>query len=410
MLSSYSFSQTIDHWESVVLDNQVWKYNTPTNPMPPNWTALSFDDSAWSSGFGGFGFADNDDNTELATSVVSVFIRKTFTITDLSAIKKVIFNIDYDDGFVAYINGVEIARNGFSGTVMPSFDQFAEISHEAALYQNAYPDQYLYDEAAFSAVLTNGLNVLCVQVHNQSVSSSDLTARPFLSFGITNSSTDYFPTPDWFIPPVSFTNSNLPIVVINTNNVQIQDEPKIDATMGIIYNSTGAQNFTNQPFNEFYGQIAIETRGSSSSGFPAKSYGLETRGPDSSNYNVSIFDWPSDNDWILYAPYTDKSLIRNVLTYHLGNQMGNYSPRTKLCELILNDEYQGVYVFMERIKTNPGRVNIDQVAPDDTLENELTGGYIFKIDKTTAGGIIAWESPQLAQVPSTSPIYYLGFC
>ncbi len=405
-MSSYSFSQIVNHWESVVLDNQVWKYNTPTNLVPPNWTTLSFDDSSWSSGFGGFGFADNDDSTELATSVTSVFIRKIFTITDLPAIKKVIFNIDYDDGFVAYINGVEIARNGFSGTAMPSFDQFAEISHEAALYQNAYPDQYLYDEAAFSAVLTNGLNILCVQVHNQSVSSSDLTARAFLSFGISNTTNDYNPTPEWFNPPVNFTNSNLPIVVINTNNVQIQDEPKIDATMGIIYNGAGTQNFTNQPFNEFFGQIAIETRGSSSGGFPAKSYGLETRRPDSSNYNVSIFDWPSDNDWILYAPYTDKSMIRNVLTYHLGNQMGNYSPRTKLCELILNDEYQGVYVFMERIKTNPGRVNIDQVAPNDTLENELTGGYIFKIDKTTAGGVIAWESPQLAQAPSTSPIYY----
>ena len=406
MLSSYSFSQTIDHWESVVLDNQVWKYNTPTNPMPTNWTALSFDDSAWSSGFGGFGFADNDDNTELATSVVSVFIRKTFTITDLSAIKKVIFNIDYDDGFVAYINGLEIARNGFSGTSMPIYDQFAEISHEAVLYQNGYPDQFEFDEATFLSVLTNGLNVLCVQVHNQSATSSDLTVRPFLSFGIGNTSNDYNPTPEWFSPPLSFTSSKLPIIVINTNDVEIQDEPKIDATMGVIYNGEGVENFISQSFNEFSGQIAIETRGSSSSGFPAKSYGLETRGPDSSNYNVSIFDWPSDNDWILYAPYTDKSLIRNVLTYHLGNQMGNYSPRTKLCELVLNNEYQGVYVFMERIKVNPGRVNIDKIIPADTSENELSGGYIFKIDKTTAGGIIAWESPQLAQAPSTVPIYY----
>jgi hypothetical protein len=124
------------------------------------------------------------------------------------------------------------------------------------------------------------------------------------------------------------------------------------------------------------------------------------------NYNVSLFDWPSDNDWILYAPYTDKSFIRNVLTYDLGRQMGQYAPRTKLCEVILNGSYIGVYVLMERIKINPGRVNIDQLNYTDTLDNHVTGGYIIKVDKTTSGGIIAWTSPYTAQAPSTGPIYY----
>jgi hypothetical protein len=188
--------------------------------------------------------------------------------------------------------------------------------------------------------------------------------------------------------------------------VDIPDEPKIDGTMGIIFNGDNQMNYLSDPFNEFYGQIAIEKRGSSSNSFPMKSYGLETRGPDSVNYNVSLFDWPSDNDWILYAPYTDKSLIRNVLTYDLGRQMGQYAPRTKLCEVILNGSYIGVYVLMERIKINPGRVNVDPLLYSDTLDNQLTGGYIFKVDKTTAGGVIAWTSPYTAQAPSTGPMYY----
>jgi hypothetical protein len=176
--------------------------------------------------------------------------------------------------------------------------------------------------------------------------------------------------------------------------------------MGIIFNGDNQMNYLSDPYNEFYGQIAIEKRGSSSNSFPMKSYGLETRGPDSVNYNVSLFDWPSDNDWILYAPYTDKSLIRNVLTYDLGRQMGQYAPRTKLCEVILNGSYIGVYVLMERIKINPGRVNVDQLNYTDTLNNELTGGYIIKVDKTTSGGVIAWTSPYTAQAPSTGPMYY----
>jgi hypothetical protein len=371
-----------------------------------NWIQPSFDASAWSVGNGGFGFADGDDNTTIPTSSISVFTRKEFSISNLSVIKKVILNMDYDDAFVAYLNGVEIARNGITSTGQPVYNQLGEISHEAKLYQNQYPDQFLFDILDFPATLVQGNNVLCVEVHNQSATSSDLTCRPFLSFGVNTTDSSYYPTPSWFVAPVTFYTSTLPIVVLNTNNIEIPDEPKIHATMGIIYNGDGNINSISDPFNEFYGEIGIERRGSSSNGFPMKSYGLETWGPDSSNYNASIFDFPSDNDWILYAPYTDKSLIRNVLTYHIGNQMGNYSPRTKLCEVVLNDEYIGVYVFMERIKVNPGRVNINPVLPQDTLENELTGGYIVKIDKTTAGGIIAWTSPYTASAPSTNAIRY----
>ena len=371
-----------------------------------NWIQPSFNASAWSFGNGGFGFADGDDNTTIPTSSISVFVRKEFSISDLSVIKKVILNMDYDDAFVAYVNGIEIARNGITSTGQPVYNQLGEISHEAKLYQNQYPDQFLFDILDFPATLLQGTNVLCVEVHNQTATSSDLTCRPFLSVGVNTTVTTYSPTPSWFVAPVTFYTSTLPIVVLNTDGVEIPDEPKIHATMGIIYNGDGNTNSISDPFNEFYGEIGIERRGSSSNGFPMKSYGLETWGPDSSNYNASIFDFPSDNDWILYAPYTDKSLIRNVLTYHIGNQMGNYSPRTKICEVVLNDEYIGVYVFMERIKVNPGRVNINPVLPQDTLENELTGGYIVKIDKTTAGGIIAWTSPYTASAPSTNAIRY----
>lgn len=403
---NFSLFSQIDHYETIVYDSSLWRYIVPTALTPTNWIQPSFDASSWNSGTGGIGFADGDDNTLIPTSSVSVFVRKEFSINDLSVIKKVILNMDYDDAFVAYVNGIEVARYGITSSGQPNYNQLGEISHEAKLYQNQYPDQFLFDILDFPATLLQGINVLCVEVHNQTATSSDLTCRPFLSVGVNTSDSTYFTTPSWFVAPVIFSNSTLPIVVLNTDGVEIPDEPKIHATMGIIYNGEGNVNYISDPYNEFYGEIGIERRGSSSNGFPMKSYGLETWGPDSSNYNVSIFDFPSDNDWILYAPYTDKSLIRNILTYHIGNEMGNYSPRTKLCEVVLNDEYIGVYVFLERIKVNPGRVNINPVLPQDTLENEITGGYIVKIDKTTAGGIIAWTSPYAASSPSTNAIRY----
>ena len=406
LFGTFSRAQT-DHYETVVRDTQQWKYIVPTATTSVNWNQPNFDASTWQTNTGGFGFGDNDDGTIIPNGSISVYMRKSFNITDINALSKIIFHMDYDDGFIAYINGVEIARNNLGTIGQPAaFNLLASASHEAQLYQNGLPDQFIFNPAQFVNFLFQGTNVSCVQVHNQTATGGDLSARPFLSLGINNTTNDYSATPTWFVAPFEFITSTLPIIIVNTNNIVIPNTPKIDGFMGIIDNGPGQVNNVNNPFNEFYGQIAIEVRGSSSATFPAKSYGLETRGPDSVNYNASIFDWPIDNDWILYAPYTDKSLIRNVLTFKLGNETGNYAPRTKLCELILNDEYVGVYVFMERIKVNPGRVGIDKLDYADTLDNHLTGGYIVKIDKTTSGGIVAWTSPYTAALPSNSPINY----
>lgn len=405
LLFSVVHSQ-VHHWETIVKDNSTWYYQVPTAASSPEWITPSFTVNSWLQGTGGFGYGDGDDNTVLPSSSVSVYTRTEFTIANLNQIVALALHFDYDDGFVAYLNGVEVARNGLSGTGQPTYNQLASISHEAKLYQNQQPDQLILNQNQFNGLLVNGTNVFCVEVHNQLANSTDFTCRNFLSIGVNNPSITYGPIPSWFTPPFILTSSNLPIVVLDTYNVDIPDEPKIDGTMGIIYNGDNQMNYMSNPFNEFYGQIAIEKRGSSSNTFPMKSYGLETRGPDSVNYNVSLFDWPSDNDWILYAPYTDKSLIRNVLTYDLGRQMGQYAPRTKLCEVILNGSYIGVYVLMERIKINPGRVNVDQLNYTDTLDNQLTGGYIIKVDKTTSGGVIAWTSPYTAQAPSNGPLYY----
>lgn len=195
-------------------------------------------------------------------------------------------------------------------------------------------------------------------------------------------------------PPIVFTSSNLPIVVINTlGGAGIPDDPKIDATMGIIYNGPGVVNNLTDQFNEFEGDIGIERRGSSSGGFPKNQWGLETRDPSGVKVEVSIFNMAYDNDWVLYAPYSDKSLLRNVLSYKMGWDTEQYAPRTKLCEVMLNGSYEGVYVFTEKIKRKDGKVGNNDLEPEDISGNEITGDYILKVDKTTAGNSTIWTSP-----------------
>jgi subtilisin-like proprotein convertase family protein len=191
---------------------------------------------------------------------------------------------------------------------------------------------------------------------------------------------------------VPFTESNLPIVLINTNNQSIPDEPKLQAGMKIIDNGLGNMNHVSDAPNAYNNLIGIERRGSSSGSFPQKSYGFETRDINGTQKDTIILEMPEEHDWILYAPYDDKTCMRNIITYELANQMGHYASRTKLCELIINGQYQGIYVVMEKIKRDGDRVDISKLLETDISGDDVTGGYIFKIDKTTGNNNDGWVS------------------
>lgn len=197
------------------------------------------------------------------------------------------------------------------------------------------------------------------------------------------------------------TSSNLPIIKINTYGQAITDDPKISARMEIIDNGPGIRNYTSDTPNVYNGFIGIETRGSSSQMFPKKSFGLETWDSSGAEIDTALLGMPSESDWILNANYTDKTLMRNVLSYDRSAAMGHYASRTRYCEVILNGQYQGVYIFMEKIKRDPGRVDIARLTAADTSGDDLTGGYILKVDKFTGGSGGGWLS--LYPPPSGGP-------
>jgi hypothetical protein len=309
---------------------------------------------------------------------------------------RAIVHADYDDGFVAYINGTEIGRSenlGDPGIFVP-YDGTASNNHEAQLYWGSYPDAYMLDSLDLASLLLPGDNCLAVQVHNVGLSSSDMSSNFFLTFGIADGSTYYGSPPDWFQAPFSFSQSNLPIVIIDTFGEEIVNDPRITAHMGIINNETGI-NQIDDPFNGYDGLISIEIRGSSSQSFPKKQYALETQDSEGENLNVPVLGMPEENDWILHAPYSDKSLLRNYLSYELARDMGRYASRTRFCELVINGDYKGLYIFMEKVKRDNNRVDISRLEPDEITGDDLTGGYIVKIDKWDGETNDGWysESP-----------------
>ncbi len=183
---------------------------------------------------------------------------------------------------------------------------------------------------------------------------------------------------------VNFAYSTLPIVIINTNGVTIPDDPKITANMKIIFNGPGRiNNMTDQTFH-FDGSVGIEKRGSSSQTISEKKpYSIEIRDLVGNDLSMPLLGMPSESDWALIAPYSDKALIRDALTYNLAGSFMAWAPRTRFCELVLNGQYQGLYVLTEKIKRDVNRVNISKGDSTATSGDALTGGYIMKIDKTT---------------------------
>jgi len=119
---------------------------------------------------------------------------------------------------------------------------------------------------------------------------------------------------------------------------------------------------------------------------------------------VTLLDLPEENDWILYAPYSDKTLMRNVLAFEIAQQLDFYSSRYRYCDVILNGEYIGVYVLLEKIKRDENRVNIAELTEDDISGDELTGGYILQIDRLDSSNV-GWQS--LPFYPEADTIDYI---
>src|SRR6185295_17567894 len=144
--------------------------------------------------------------------------------------------------------------------------------------------------------------------------------------------------------------------------------------------------------------------------YPKHSYSVKTVNELREAQKISLLGLPKESDWVLYAPYPDKTLLRDVLAYELSNQMGRWAPHTRFVEVFVNErgtkltmeDYAGVYVFEEKVTRGKSRVDIAKLEPSGLREPEITGGYIFKKDhsgrsdrkKLEAGG------PPQAAVPS----------
>ena len=199
MASDKDRNEMISEWETIIDLGDSWYYYVANQEPPLNWNQVNFNSSSWSIGPSGFGYGDGDDNTQVSNTI-SVYLIKPFSITDFEQIKKLAFHIDYDDGFVAYLNGTEFARDNIEGTP-PAFNQGTVTWREAEMINGGEPSIFWVDSTV--AWVNEGQNVLAIQVHNFNSNSSDLSCIPFFTLGRNSQSGN---TPD----TVSYTHLTLP--------------------------------------------------------------------------------------------------------------------------------------------------------------------------------------------------------
>ena len=153
-----------------ILSGATWAYFKGTVEPPATWNTIAFNDASWLTGPSGFGYGDSDDATvltDMQNGYLSVYTRRQFDVPNPATIAGLELRVNWDDGFVAFINGQEVARRNLAGTAgTPVAHDIAASSHEGGAFETI---------AVSSSMLVAGTNVIAVQGHNRALDSTDLT-------------------------------------------------------------------------------------------------------------------------------------------------------------------------------------------------------------------------------------------
>ena len=179
LFDATSNNNNVMQWATVVDYGTEFSYIVPQENIS-GWQSPSFNDSGWQKGKSPIGYGEPDIVTN-TDKVTSVFLRKHFSASHIDEISQLFLHMDCDDGFIAYLNGAEVARSNMNSA---NFDAFATTYTDGVIRYGEIPPAYDITNAI--KYLQDGDNVLCIQFHNCSASSSDLIAIPLLSIGYSS--------------------------------------------------------------------------------------------------------------------------------------------------------------------------------------------------------------------------------
>ena len=233
-------------------------------------------------------------------------------------------------------------------------------------------------------------------------------------------------------PEVADFNSNLPLAVVDTFGVDVDDiinNEEVFSVASAFIDVGPSGRTTLSDTAEYAGPGGFKLRGASSTRkYEKHQYGLETRDAFGADEAVSLLGLSEESDWVLNGPISDKTFMRNYLVYKWGNEFdGSYTPNTVYFELFLDDngngvvdasDYHGLYVLIEKIKRDENRTDIERLSPLDNYGDAVTGGYIFSDDRldpgdtglvTSQGRSLCFVEPKESEITQAQRDYLVGY-
>lgn len=316
-----------------------------------------------------------DSSLTIPENKKGICFKTQFNIDSPEKIEELILDFNYKYSIRFYINDVLCYE---APRTLISPETHTEINPKEILFREYWRGKRrVLDNSLFATNLKSGKNIIVVQVFNPEENST-YHPNKMMVFASGNNLKG-FSSANITEKYESFTDSKLPIFKINTTNEAIPNDPKINASLNIV----SGENIHLVSDSGIYYPIKIERRGFTSQSFTKKSYGF-TIYQNGLKKEAELASLPPADKWVLYGPYADKSLIRNALTYRLYEKMGHYAPRTSFVDLVVNNNYQGLYVLTEKIEIAENKINIPKYSEDEN--GTPSGAYLLEIDRN------AWKS------------------
>jgi len=353
---------------TLVAEGAEKKVLIPSEEIDEGWRGQSdFNDSTWlsiSGDPGGIGFDDsNEYNRYISLNVnnemggrTSCYVRALFNMDGalFAQLDYLALVVRYDDGFVAYINGEPVCQ--VNAPPNPGRRSAATQPHEAQGMETIEISKHLDKIVA-------GVNVLAIHALNVSGSSPDFLIMSKLV--ARKSYQDHFA-------------STLPIVILQNQGQTLQSQNQAAYTAVSIIDNLGDNHLFDKP-NDYQGRAILQT---------VDVLYFYNKGPMQMNIideaalpvDASLLGMAPGNEWILTAPYSDKTLLRDAVMSSLSQKMGKKGCNSRLVHLFKNGDYRGIYLLNENRNVHPNRLNLATLAPSDNSGDPLTGGYVLRLD------------------------------
>ena len=189
--------------------------------------------------------------------------------------------------------------------------------------------------------------------------------------------------------------SHLPLICIDTGGKEIpgkgiysDDGPpnlftvaedgsdRISAKISVVDHTEEMNHPCDEP--EISSDMTIHVRGNSSRFFDKPGYRIKLTDSLGNNNPQPLLGMDSHHEWALHGPYLDKTLIRNYMMYNLAGEISDYAPNVRFCEVILNGEYEGVYVLTETIDSGKDGARLSMSV---SAKRSTYTGYLLRLDR-----------------------------